>query len=132
MRFSKRRKAKIRKNRQKRVNRTCNRMIGCNVSADKDDARYYVVDQAKIDGMIYLLVEGEDGKFSIIKIVNVHLFVKLSPKRVLNKCQDFCNSSYWRDNSRIEISKEGIIDYVACRNQYDSRTFDRVNVFVKP
>lgn len=123
MRFSKRRKAKIRKNNQKRVSRVCRNMIGRDVWADKEDQLYYVVDQAKIDGMMYLLTEDENGDFAIIKIVNVHLFVKLSTKKLLNANNKFSNSSYWRKNSKIEISDDGVIKYVACRNQYDMNTF---------
>lgn len=131
MRFSKRRKAKIHKNNQKRVSRVCKNMIGCSVSADNDNLKYWVVDQAKINGIMYLLTIDENGEFAIIKIVNVHLFVRLSSKKLLKTRLDFSKSSYWRRNSKIQISDNGIIKYISGRNQYDMNTFNNVHIFIE-
>ena len=73
----------------------------------------------------------ENGEFAIIKIVNVHLFVRLSSKKLLKTRLDFSKSSYWRRNSKIQISDNGIIKYISGRNQYDMNTFNNVHIFIE-
>lgn len=108
--FSERRKAKMRKYRQRRVNRCCSHMIGCHIY--DDNQTYEIIDQAKIKGVIYLLVEAEDNSYAIYKIVSVHQEVKLSPKKVLQNKKEFSNHVYWQEHSKIHINEDGKIESV--------------------
>ena len=105
MKFSQRRKNKIRKITQKRVNRVCSSMIGCYV----EDGN--VKDQAKINNVMYLLVESEK-EYSIFKIVKVGEYVKLSAKKVLQNQKKFANHEYWKKHSTIQFTEDGKIKSV--------------------
>ena len=130
VKFSQRKKAKIRKANQKKINRYCNNMIGCHIYDGKK--RYEVVDQAKIDDTIYLLVQVKDNMYEIWKIVKVREYVKLSNKKVLQKCKKFSNPAYWRWHSTIKITDDGKIQsavmgslfgpYNMSRNQITGKT----------
>ena len=109
MKFSKKKKAKMRKYNQRRINRTCKNMIGCHVDFERD---YVVKYQAKINNIMYLLVQVENGQYAIYKIVKVGEYVRLSAKKVLRNQKAFSNYVYWYDNSTIEISSEGNIESV--------------------
>ena len=106
MKFSEKKKAKIRKRNQRRINKNCKDMIGCCIDFEHG---YKVKDQAKINDIIYLLVKVENDQYAIYKIVRVGNYVRLSNKKVLQNQEDFSNYVYWRDNSTIQISEEGEI-----------------------
>lgn len=108
MKFSKRKKAKIRKNNQRRIKRVHGDMIGYCVDYRKN---YRVKDQAIIKNTMYLLVK-EDSSYAIYKIPKVCEYVKLSPKRILQNKQDFSKHMNWREHSVIQINEEGIIETV--------------------
>lgn len=108
MKFSKKKKAKIRKNNQRRVKRVHGDMIGYCVDYTKN---YRVKDQALIKNTMYLLVE-EGSEYAIYKIPKVCEYVKLSPKRILQNKQDFSKHMNWRGNSVIQINEEGKIESV--------------------
>ena len=108
MKFSKRKKAKIRKNNQRRVKRVHGDMIGCCVDYIK---KYRVKDQAIIKNTMYLLVK-EESSYEIYKIPKVHEYVKLSPKRILQNQKDFSKHMNWRNHSVIQINEEGKIETV--------------------
>lgn len=109
MKFSQKKKAKMRKANQRRINRVCKNMIGCTVDFERG---YVVKDQAKINNIQYLLVQIENCQYAIYKIVKVCEYVRLSPKKVLQNQKAFSNYMYWQDNSTIQISPEGIIESV--------------------
>lgn len=120
MKFSEKKKAKMRKTRQRRVNRECGNMIGCCIS-DYDEPIYKeVIDQAKLGGEQYLLVEcskddemvsfAEDLEFAIYKIIRFDEYVALSPKRVLEKKNAFSNGGFWRNKHKVHISDDGKVD----------------------
>ena len=106
MKFSPRKKAKIRKANQRRINRVCKNMIGCTVDFERN---YIVKDQAKINNIQYLLVQVENSQYAIYKITKVYEYVRLSPKKVLQNQKAFSNYVYWQNDSTIEISPEGNI-----------------------
>lgn len=106
MKFSRSKKAKIRRNNQRRINKNCKDMIGCCIDFEHG---YKVKDQAKINGIMYLLVKVENDQFAIYKIVKVGNYVRLSNKKVLENQKDFSNYVYWRNDSTIQISEEGEI-----------------------
>lgn len=109
MKFSEKKKAKMRKANQRRINHICKSMIGCTVDFERG---YVVKDQAKINNIQYLLVQVENGQYAIYKIVKVCEYVRLSPKKVLQNQKAFSNYVYWQDNSTIQISPEGNIESV--------------------
>ena len=106
MKFSPKKKAKMRKANQRRINRNCKNMIGCTVDFERG---YVVKDQAKINNIQYLLVQVENNQYAIYKIVKICEYVRLSPKKVLQNQKTFSNYAYWQDNSTIQISPEGNI-----------------------
>ncbi len=109
MKFSQKKKAKMRKCNQRRINRVCKNMIGCTIDYERG---YVVKDQAKINNIMYLLVQVENGQYAIYKIVKVCEYVRLSPKKVLSNQKAFSNYAYWYDNSTIQISPKGNIESV--------------------
>ena len=54
MKFSKKKKAKMRRSNQRRINRECKDMIGCRI--DFEHGGYKVKDQAKINDVLYLFL----------------------------------------------------------------------------
>lgn len=122
MKFSKQKKAKIRKNKQRRINRTCKYMIGCRVDFKHG---YTVKDQAKIDNIMYLLVQVENGQYAIYKIVKVGEYVRLSNKKVLRNQKAFSNHEYWYNHSTITITDEGKIKSVQQTEQHLIFTGDK-------
>ena len=108
MKFSQRKKAKIRKKNQNKINRHCSNMTGCHIY-DGDEC-YEVMDQAKINDTMYLLVQGKEKQYSIWKIVKVGEYVRLSNKKVLQNYKKFSNHAYWRLHSTIQISADGKIE----------------------
>ena len=109
MKFNPKKKAKMRKTNQRRINRVCKNMIGCTIDFERG---YVVKDQAKINNIQYLLVQTENNQYAIYKIVKVYEYVRLSPKKVLQNQRAFSNYVYWQNNSTIEISPEGNITSV--------------------
>ena len=109
MKFSQRKKAKIRKNNQRQINRYCKDMIGCLIDFEHG---YTVKDQAKIKDIIYLLAQSEDNQYAIYKIVKVRKYVRLSPKKILLNQKFFSTHRYWHNDSVIQITPEGEIESV--------------------
>jgi len=108
MKFSEKKKAKIRKRNQKRIKRCCGNMIGCSIYVE-DDSCYEVIDQTKIKDIIYLLTLSENGEYSIFKIVKVFCYVRLSAKKILQNYQKFSNPDNWIDKSILVIDNNGKI-----------------------
>ena len=109
MKFSPRKKAKMRKIRQRKINRECKNLIGFTVDYENG---YEVKDQAKINNTMYLLVKVENNQFAIYKIVKPAEYVRLSYKRVLQNQKDFSNYAKWYNHSTLEITDEGLIKSV--------------------
>ena len=120
MKFSEKKKAKMKKTRQRRVNRECGNMIGCAIT-DYDEPIYKeVIDQARLGGTQYLLVEcsennlaficAEDISYFIYKVVRFGEYVELSPKRVLEKKDAFSNGGFWKNKHKVHISDDGNVD----------------------
>lgn len=117
MKFSQKKKAKMRKIRQKRIHRECKDMIGYQIYIDLKDW-YDVEDQTEINGVMYLLTKDSNGDYAICKIVKVNGYVKLPTKRVLQNKEAFSNPKNWRDHAIIEIDDEGQIKSVDLKNRY--------------
>lgn len=103
----------MRQIRQRRANRYCKDMYGYTIYLDQ---QYTVIDQAKIQGTLYLLAISEDNKaFKIFKLYDLVKITELSPKRVLEMCTYFSNSAYWKDQSMLFIDELGYIVQVKDR-----------------
>lgn len=109
MKFSQKRKRKMCKMRQRRINRICKEMIGCTINYENG---YTVKDQAKIGNTQYLLVEIENKQFAIYKIVKVHEYVRLSEKKILQMKNSLSNYLNWKHWSSILISNDGKLESV--------------------
>ena len=110
MKFSPRKKAKMRKQNQRRIKRCCGNMIGGRI--DFEHGGYEVKDQAEIKGTMYLLIQVEDGNYAIYKIVKAFQYIRLSQKKVLENKKALSNHEYWKEHSTIEITEEGKIQSV--------------------
>ena len=106
MKFSAKKKAKMRKIRQRRINRICKDMIGRCINYPNN---YEVKDQAKINDDMYLLTKIADDEYAIFKIVNLYKYVRLSNKKVLLNKKDLSNHFNWYNHSTIEIADDGKI-----------------------
>jgi len=109
MKFSPKKKAKMRKRNQRRINKVHAYMIGYHIDYERG---YTVVDQAKIKNVMYLLAQSEDGKYAIYKIVKIFEYVRLSPKKVLYNQKEFSNCANWQERSMIKIAEDGSIESV--------------------
>lgn len=103
MKFSPKKKAKMRKAREKRMSKEFKDMFHYVIPGTK----YYVIDQIKINGTIYLLVENLEGKNAIYKIADMLKFVKLSPKRLIQLRNEFIKQEKWKRYSYVTISDNG-------------------------
>ncbi len=116
MKFSQRKKAKIRKYRQRRINSACKDIVGSSIYYLEE--RYEVIDKTNINGVIYLLVQNynrnkrDNDDYYIFKAVEVFDYVKLSSKRILQNKKAFSNHQNWSEHSTIEITDDGIIKSV--------------------
>ena len=110
MKFSKLKKAKMRKIRQKQINRQCKYMIGHTIDYEHG---YKAKDQAKINNIMYLLVNSEEeNQFWIYRIVRPYEYARIMPKRVLKMKEEFSNCANWYNHNAIEITDEGNIKSV--------------------
>ena len=109
LKFSQKKKSKMRKINKRRTNRVCKHMIGCTMDYA---LRAEVIDQAKIDEVMYLLTENMYNQYAIYKIVNVHRHIKLSASRILKDQKKFMNHDYWNEHSTILINDYGEIEEV--------------------
>lgn len=109
MKFSQKKRAKIRKTNQRRINRECKYMIGCTIDYE---LKAKVIDQAKIKEIMYLLTENVYNQYDIYKIINVHNSIKLSARRILQNQKNFMNHAYWSEHSTILINEYGDIENV--------------------
>ena len=109
MKFSPRKKAKMRKIRLRQIRKSCKDMIGCCINHDTDSK---VIDQATINGVVYLLVEDFNYERAIYKVLQHWEFVKLSPKKVLALKSKFSNYEYWKRYTTIYISEDGEIESI--------------------
>ena len=109
LKFSQKKKAKMRKINQRRINRVCKHMIGYTIDYELEEK---VIDQAKIDGKMYLLTENKHSQYAIHKIINIHNNVKLSAKRLIKNQIKFMNHDYWQEHSTIIINEYGDIEEV--------------------
>ena len=106
MKFSPRKKLKMRKARFKRIKRECKYMIGSCIDYDEE---CQVVDQASIKDVLYLLTRDINSDYAIYKVVQPREYVKVSEKKVLRLGKVFTDSTHWMRHSKISISENGII-----------------------
>lgn len=116
MKFSKEKKAKMRKYRNRKIKRVYNEMSYTQWWwTDENGERWDSVDYATFRKTCYILAENEDcSEYAIFKMVsdNVSESVKLSSKRIMSNRQTFINPSVWNEKSEVVISQEGVIEKV--------------------
>ena len=121
MKFSPRKKAKMRKARFKRIKRECKYMIGSYVDYDSECK---VLDQAIIKDTLYLLTRDINCEYAIYKVVQPMEYVKVSEKKVLRLVKNFTNPASWMLHSQISISENGMITAEKVGNVYESHHMD--------
>lgn len=130
MKFSPRKKAKMRKARFKRIKRECKCMIGSCVDYDAESK---VVDQATFKDVLYLLTRDINCKYAIYKVVQPREYVKVLEKKVLRLSKNFTNPDNWMRHSQISISENGKITNAkvgnVCEN-YDIENEGFILVFI--
>jgi len=109
MKFSKKKKTKMKKRNQRRINRVCSHMIGYTMDYELKEK---VIDQAKIDGVMYLLTENMHNQYAIHKIIKAYNYVRLSSNRIIKGKKKFMNHAYWNEHSTILINENGEIEEV--------------------
>lgn len=107
MKFSEKRKRKIQKQNQRRINKCCKDMIGCYIDYESEA---FVVDQAKINNVYFLLTTDKDYQYAIYKIIKVGDYVKLSDKKILERQEYFLNKAYWKEGCQLRIETDGKIN----------------------
>ena len=104
MKFSEKRKRKIKKKNQQKINKCCKNVIGYCVDYGRDAV---VIDQAKINDTMYLLTTDKDcSQYAIYKIVKVGEYKRLSDKEILNN-PELSNQTYWKEKCQIKIDSDG-------------------------
>ena len=111
MKFSESKKAQMKKRRQKRITRAYSYTIGLHVYDFWNDAQFEVIDEARINNIIYLLSESDSSEqeIAIYKIADVGKYVKLSTKRLLEKKHNFEIAENWERKTNISIYPNGVI-----------------------
>lgn len=109
MKFSKKRKLKIRKQNQRRIKIHCKNLVGCCID---DEAYVIVIDQIKIENDIYLLTEDNDEKYAIYKIVRIGQYSKIGNKKILQKKEKLLKRNAWKYQSQITLETDGTISGV--------------------
>ncbi len=120
MKFSSKKKAKMRKYRNKRKKRSYNQVIRsiefCSWEwQDEKGKRWLALDGATFRHAYYLLAKcTTSNEVAIFKMVNEYIFdnVRLSPKKVLKNRRTFSSPSVWKLKSDVKISDEGIVENV--------------------
>ncbi len=101
MKFSQKKKDKMRKIRQKRIQKTYGSMVAMEVYGN-----YRVIDHAKIFDNFYLL--GNNGEeCAVFKIADVGNIVKLSLKSVRKLSKYLSNKDRWCYQSYVPIDSDG-------------------------
>lgn len=109
MKFSPRKKAKMRKARFKRIRKVCKNMRGFRIDYDTDCR---VIDQTIINDVMYLLTADFNYNYAIYKVVNTWENVRVSAKKVLRLKKKFENPMCWKYYSAITFSESGEIEAV--------------------
>ena len=109
MKFSPRKKAKMRKARFKRIKKNCKNMLGYHIDYDTDCR---VIDQTIIKDVMYLLTCDAFNNFAIYKVVNPCDMVRVSGKKVLRFQGKIRNHMCWKYHSEITLSENGEIESV--------------------
>lgn len=124
MKFSKRKKRKIKKNRQRRVRKTYGYVRGLTISKysciDIPDKYGYVkvIDKTYINGELYFLVISKSEKFFIYKVFDIAKYSYVSTKKLIKYKKHFENSGQWHYNSVVNIDDTGIIDVSNHKSYY--------------
>lgn len=119
MKFSERKKKKMKKIRQRRIRKSYGYVIGMTIpyylciNFPKDTHVYVIIkDQTTINGDLYFLVlhkTKEVKEYFILKAVEHSQYVCVSTKNLIKYKRHFQNPVHWQEKSDIFISNEGIL-----------------------
>lgn len=115
MKFSYEKKQKMRKFRERRINRNSGSWtVGSSWTDWQTNEHFDIADIARFGGHIYLLVEDWDGNYAIFKKVHEcnSESVKLSSKKILQNKKAFEHPSTWQEKSKLTISDTGLLTKV--------------------
>lgn len=118
MKFSERKKKKMKKIRQRRIKKMYGHVIGMKIpyyscSNNPDITWEYVriIDQTYINDELYFLVSYQDKdvcKVFIYKVVDVSQYSCLSAKKLIKYKRHFESPGQWQENTTIHI-KDGVL-----------------------
>lgn len=105
MKFSERKKAKMRKARQKRINKLYKDPVG--VTVDWKEG-YKCVDYLKVDDIFYLLAKNADDKYAIYKIIDVHQYTKLNSNQIFKMASILLKDENWHCETSVLIMTDNM------------------------
>lgn len=97
---------KISKTQRRKIFRHCGNMIGLHVG---NNNWYKIIDQAKINGVMYLLGVAQDKTHAIYEMIKVDEAILLPPKKLLENRLSFCNKDFWQEHTSIQLDDTGNI-----------------------
>ena len=116
MKFSNKKKRKMRKIRYKRNLKTYGSSIGRYYTLDG----FTILDTILYKGQMYFLGSDGDENYKIIKVVSVHEHVPLSDKKVLKKKNVFGNPDRWNLKTKLIIDNTGKVIGIESDNSESS------------
>lgn len=125
MKFSTKKKAKMRKIRLERNKRIYH---GTGFCVEGDNR---VIDRLPAQNNLYLLTISGNNQCKIFKVISCHEVVEMSPKRILNKRRFFQNTNNWKEHTKIELDDSGEIKaYTPAPNPWEKFS-GRIVIFVE-
>ena len=101
LKFSQQKKSKMRKIRQRRIQKAYGYMVGYRI-----DGGFHVIDKAQIYGDTYLLAN-DGNESAVFKISDIDNIVKLSAKRLRKLSKYLSNRDNWNHHSYVPINSDG-------------------------
>lgn len=119
MKFSQKKKRKMKKIRQRRIRKSYGYVIGMSirhylcVNLPEDIYGYLrIIDQTTINGDLYFLVSyntEEAEKFFILKAVEHSQYICVLAKNLIKYKRHFQNPVHWQEKSDVYISEYGVV-----------------------
>lgn len=97
---------KLRAKRQ-RIKEAYSSPLGMGITDYWSDFVYEVNDMTEINKVVYFLAVSKNGDPAIFKVEDLGRFVRLSPKRLLEKKEKFEMQENWMNDSQIKIEEGG-------------------------
>lgn len=106
MKFSRRKKEKMRRIRTKRIRRHYGAdAIGCIVDWEKG---FRAKDQITIGDVIYLLAKNEDEEYALYRLVDVCKYARIGSKRIWQLRDKIECKENWRNETEVCVYNDGM------------------------